>query len=140
MPTMEQVLRQQIARLAKRETKKLLSPLKTQLTQLRRKVRQLKQQNQALAKLGQRRVALPPVAKPKRSVITPQRIQGLRKRLGLSLAKFAALLGVNMNSVWNWEQGKTKPNTGMTEKIIRARGIKRRAVKALLAERRTVEG
>ena len=60
--------------------------------------------------------------------------------MGLSLAKFAALLGVNMNSVWNWERGKTKPNQRMTQKILRARGIKRRAAKALLAEGGTVEG
>lgn len=37
-------------------------------------------------------------------------IRKYRKRIGLSAAKFARVIGSNTCSVYNWEQGKTHPS------------------------------
>lgn len=36
-------------------------------------------------------------------------IQSLRKKYGLSQSKFAALLGISVSTLRNWEQGRRKP-------------------------------
>ena len=41
-----------------------------------------------------------------------------RKRTGLSVKTFAKIIGSNWCSVYNWEQGKTKPRYTEVEKNI----------------------
>jgi DNA-binding transcriptional regulator YiaG len=41
--------------------------------------------------------------------MTPEEIQNLRRRLGLSQKDFAQLVGVAMQSISRWERGVTKP-------------------------------
>ncbi len=41
-----------------------------------------------------------------------------RKRTGLNVKIFAKIIGSNEKSVYNWEQGKTKPRYPETEKNI----------------------
>lgn len=44
--------------------------------------------------------------------------RGVRKRLGLSQADFAAKIGVSLNTIRNWEQGKRGP-TGAAIALLR---------------------
>ena len=39
----------------------------------------------------------------------PVDIKSIRKRLGLSQSKFALLIGVSVNTLQNWEQGRREP-------------------------------
>ena len=52
--------------------------------------------------------------------LTPEDILAIRKKAGLSQAKFATALGVSVKKVSAWEHGKAVPNEVETEKI---RGI-----------------
>ena len=36
-------------------------------------------------------------------------VKGIRERLGLSQARFAALMGVSARTLQNWEQGRREP-------------------------------
>lgn len=36
-------------------------------------------------------------------------VRGLRKRYGLSQAKFASLMGISVGTLRNWEQGRRQP-------------------------------
>ena len=63
------------------------------------------------------------------------RMDGLRshrKRLDLSAADYAKLLGVSALTVYNWESGKSKPRQSQLAKIASLRGLgKREAMRRL---------
>jgi putative transcriptional regulator len=46
-------------------------------------------------------------------------IKSLRKEIGLSQAKFARLLSVDLSTLQNWEQGRREP-TGPARALLRA--------------------
>ena len=49
-------------------------------------------------------------AKPSRSFHFPEtRISKVRKRYRLSQSKFATMMGISVNTLRNWEQGRRKP-------------------------------
>ena len=48
--------------------------------------------------------------KPGRVIaVTPLEVKAIRKRLHVSQAKFAYLIGVSAATLRNWEQGRTQP-------------------------------
>lgn len=57
-----------------------------------------------------------------------------RKRLGLSAQDFGLLVGATGQSVYQWEQGKSKPRPQNVTAIAALRGLGKRAVVARLAE------
>lgn len=117
MPNIATLLKNEISRVARKEAraearalKKSVAQQRTQLTALRRRLQALEQQ---LARLG--RVAK---AAPARQVRAPgpgalrfsaKGFAAQRKRLGLSAALLARLLGVSGQSVYKWEDGKARP-------------------------------
>jgi DNA-binding transcriptional regulator YiaG len=60
------------------------------------------------------------------------RLATQRKKLGLSAANFAALLGVSPLSIYKWESGKTRPRRAQLESIAAARNIGKREAMARL--------
>jgi DNA-binding transcriptional regulator YiaG len=54
--------------------------------------------------------------------MTPTALRQLRRRLGLSQAKFAALVGVASNTVARWERGELgmKPTTARLIQLVTA--------------------
>lgn len=60
-----------------------------------------------------------------------------RKRLGLSAADFGLLVGATGQSVYSWEQGKSKPRAKALAAIAALRGVgKREVAKRLQALKR----
>jgi putative transcriptional regulator len=50
------------------------------------------------------------ISKPSRIFHFPEpKVSKLRKRYGLSQPKFAAMMGISVNTLRNWEQGRRKP-------------------------------
>ena len=58
----------------------------------------------------------------RRTIIEDSPIADIRKELGLSQHKFAALIGISVNTLQNWEQGRRLPRGPAVAllKIIRA--------------------
>ena len=52
---------------------------------------------------------------------TPEEVAALRKRLNLSIRAFADTLGVNKDSVTNWEQGHKAPGALAKRQLDRLR-------------------
>lgn len=60
------------------------------------------------------------------------RLAAQRKKLGLSAADFARLLGVSALSVYKWEGGKSRPRRAQLEAIAATRGLGKREVQQRL--------
>jgi len=58
--------------------------------------------------------------------------QALRKRLSLTQAQMATLLGVSALSAYKWESGQTTPRASQLPKIFGMKGIGTRKAKRLL--------
>jgi DNA-binding transcriptional regulator YiaG len=65
---------------------------------------------------------------------SPARLASQRKKLGLSAADFAALLGVSGQSIYKWEHGEARPRAKQLEAIAALRGIGKREAAARLEQ------
>ena len=144
MATIDTVLRSEISRLARKQVRAEIEPLKKAALQHRRHVASLRRQVEALereinrfAKAGKRMrdgsadgSQVPSDERPLRF-----RASGLashRKRLGLSAADFGKLLGVSGQSVYKWETGEVRPRRSQLEAIAAIRKLGRREALARL--------
>ena len=57
---------------------------------------------------------------------SPDAVLAERERLEISAADYAELVGVSMLTVYNWEKGKTKPQTAQLAKWRSVKGIGKR--------------
>lgn len=130
MPNIAAVLKQEIARLAKKEAKSLMAGLRSDVIRLKRDNAALKRQLAALEKtlrtqsrqLKRAEAAKPePESKAADMRITRRTIPALRKRLGLSQADLGLLLGI------------TGPAIARTEGLDKAPQL-RKATRTRLAE------
>ena len=138
MPDLAKALNHEIRRLARSEAKAAAAPLRKAVAGLRQTVRGLKDQNAALTKqvVGlttalPKEVAAKATRTPKPRP-TPRSFRAQRKRLGLTIAQFAALMGASGSSVVNWEGGKAEPTRRMVDRLVEVRGLGRREVKKRL--------
>ena len=145
MPDIKGVLQEEIKRLAKREIKAATAPLLKNIMELKRKVTVLER---ALAQAEKVKVASPvrevkkdaekienntAAAKEKKPHFYGKKITRLRKRLHLSQAELAALVGVNMFSVSHWELGKNLPRQAQQDKLEEIRLLPRKILRERLA-------
>jgi len=143
MGKMETVLKAEITRLSRRETKGLLAKHVEELRRLRKRIvaleRELKVLKAARAQEQAKRkvtTAATSVAAEAASTIrlSPRLIRSLRNRLGISQAELAKLVGVSTVAVGSWESGKSKPRTDSKARIAALRTLGRREARRLLAE------
>ena len=141
MPNVASVLKEEIARVSKKETKSLFGPLASTVSTLKRTVSELKKRIASLESKAERLerklggasgMALPAPEKVGKSRVGAGNIAKLRAKLGLSRAEMAALIDVNANSIFLWERGKAKPRAAAKAKIIALRGIGKRQIKKML--------
>lgn len=138
MANLSTVLKGEITRLARKEIKIAVDPLRKAGAGYRREIADLKRQIAAL----QREVKT--ASKPKRAAVEasdakPVRfvakgLKSMRARLGLSAAEFGLLIGASGQSVYNWEAGKAVPRQSQQAAIASVRGLGKREVKKRLAE------
>lgn len=141
MPNIGSVLKDEVTRLARRELKKEVGPVRKITAAHRRDLAAIKRQlvsAQKRIQLLERQVsktrAAPMAAasseKPLRFVA--KGLVSLRKRLGLPAAGLAKLLDVSEQSVYNWEAKKTVPRRQQVEAIAGLRSLGKREAHARL--------
>lgn len=145
MPNIAAVLKDEIARIARKEVraqtgdfKKASAQYRTTIAALRRRVDELERQLKRAGK-GQARASQAPADGEEDSSGTPRRFSAARlaaqrRKLGLSAADFATLLGVSGQSVYKWEHGESRPRARQLEAIAALRGIGKREAAARLAK------
>ena len=134
MANLASVLKDEIRRLARREINSQMGVTKKSVAQHRRDIAELKRQ---LAD-KERRIAFLERHERKRAGKTPTRklatgarfsakgLRSHRERLGLSAEDFGKLIGVVGQSVYMWEQEKTRPRAAQLAAIVEVRGLGRR--------------
>jgi DNA-binding transcriptional regulator YiaG len=140
MPNIASLLKAEVTRLSRREIKKELAAIRKanvvyrhHIAALKRQVAALEQKAGQLAKRDGKANANQPAALPDRPVrFVAKGLKSMRKRLGLSAAQLAALLGVSEQSVYNWETKKASPRKEQFAKLVELRGIGKREVQRRL--------
>ena len=141
MPNLAAAIKEEIVRLAKKEVKSQTGATKQAVAQYRREIaslkRQMRKQEQKIAFLEaqeKKRLEVPPTAEETAEGIrfSARSVKAQRERLGLSAADYAKLVGVSSLTIYNWEQGKTRPRQEQLAALVAVRGIgKRDALKRL---------
>jgi DNA-binding transcriptional regulator YiaG len=147
MGKMEQTLKSEIVRLAKKQLRATCVPLAREVRQLKRIVRELCRTVRPLKALGseleaQRAAEMAKLeAAPeevKAARLSPRLIKTLRQKLGISQGDLAALVGVSATAVAFWEQGKARPREQTKASLVALRKLGRRDVNKLLAVKKAV--
>ncbi len=140
MPNIATVLKQEITRLARREVNVQTKAIRKANAQYRRDIAQLKRHAAALSKqvtyLERQERKRASKGVPKASTegrrFSARGLQAHRTKLGLSAADYASLVGVSPQTVYNWEQGKSKPRDEQLASLVAVREVgKREALRRL---------
>lgn len=144
MANIATVLKSEIARLARREIRAAVEPLRKANAQHRRDIAALKRELDAarrelrsLGKVSKRAAAVSEAAADEtapRTRFVAKGLRSLRTRLGLSAADFGRLAGVSGQSIYLWETGKSTPRPAQQAKLAALRGIGKREALKRLAE------
>jgi DNA-binding transcriptional regulator YiaG len=142
MGKMEQTLKYEITRLAKKQVRATCLPLARDVRRLKRTVSALRKTIAVLLRLGaeleaqraaeRARLAAAP-DEVKASRISPGLIRKLRARLGITQGELATLVGVSISAVGSWEYGKAKPEGHNREALVALRKLGKREVRGILA-------
>ena len=143
MANIASLLKSEITRLARKESRTETEQLKKAVARYRADIAMLKRQNAELVQRVGRMESLLARSAPARA--TPAaagngqvrfRADGLRKlreRLELSAPVLAGILGVSPQTIYNWEAKATRPDKEMLARIVALRGMGKREVQQRLA-------
>ena len=143
MPNIAAVLKQEIRRVARRETRALVGPVRAALLRERRSVAALRarlvEQGNEIERLRARMKAVgsprPAVSEETLSKTRWRKdtVRAIRVSLGLSQAELAELVGVSANAVYQWESGRSSPQPKYRTVMLGLRGMGRRDARRLLS-------
>lgn len=141
MPNIAVVLKEEIARIARREIRDEVASLRKASTLYRSEIAELKRRNKELeqAVLRLQKIAgtsaQPQQREPKAPFrFSAKRLAALRQRLGLSGVDFGLLIGASDQSVRKWEEGNAQPRGKNLEAIAAIRSIGKREAATRITE------
>jgi len=142
MPNIGTLLKQEIARLSRKESRGEIEPTRKASAHFRKDIAELKRKVMALERqvaiLERRTVSramtAPTAADQKQLRYSAKGLHSQRTRLGLSAADYGKLLGVSAQSIYNWEQGQAIPRGELLVKLAALRDIGKREVRARLEQ------
>ena len=142
MPNIGSMLREEITRLSRKESRAQVEPTRKASAQCRRDVAELKRQvaqlERQVALLARKAAAALPAAPAgaagKAMRFGAKALRSQRNRLGLSAADFGKLVGVSAQSIYNWERELARPRGEQLAKLAALRGVGKREAAARLAQ------
>ena len=143
MPNIMSALKSEISRLARKEARQVVAPVKKASANYRGLIAGLRKQIDALQnEVAALRRAVPKAEKALAAAQEPQGrfwitgkgVRALRKRLGLTQARFGKLAGISAVTVANWEarNGKVNLRKATASKLQGLRGIGKRQAAEML--------
>ena len=146
MSNLAGALRDEIRRLARKESRASVGPLRKTVAALRRKVAEQAKLIQELERASKRSVVTAPVEASTATPAGPQIrfsapwVRKHRKKLGMSRRVYAKLIGVSAQTIFGWESGGTRPRRQALETWRRIRGMGTREVRSMLAAAKPSRG
>lgn len=146
MPNIAQVLRDELTRVARKEIRAEVVPLRKLLASQRSEIAELKRRNRELeqaVKRNERQLSRLPTepSLPQEGVklrFRPAGFAAKRARLGLSAAEVGLLVGASGSAVYLWESGGAKPTAKHMPALAAFRSLgKREATEKLQALKAT---
>lgn len=138
MPNLSSIIKSEITRLARKEIRSTVEPIRKANTAHRREIAELKRQIALLqrgltASLKKSKGGSEVVRESGRNTrFVPKGLKSLRARLGLSASDFGLLVGASGQSVYNWEAGKSVPREAQQAALTAVRSLgKREAAKRI---------
>jgi DNA-binding transcriptional regulator YiaG len=143
MPNIASVLKSEITRIARKESRAEVEGLKKSVSSYRSEIAALKRRSQ-LIEQELRRLAKPlskqaPAAieeSSKSARFNAKDLASQRKRLGLTIEGCALLLGTAGKSIYRWETGKAQPRQRYWPSITALRMLSREQAAELVAARK----
>ncbi len=140
MANIASILKDEITRLSRKETRsetdklrKTSAQYRSEIAALKRRTAALEQQVARLEKLLNQKAEVK--AEPEAATnarFTAKGFKTLRKRLGLTAEATATLLGVSAPTIYNWEAGNSKPRDKQMVRIVMLRGMGKKEVGSIL--------
>ena len=143
MGKLESTIKSEIQRLAKRQIRSTFIPLRREVGAMRRKLSTLSKDITSLDKMA-KELRLEEKARPeleatpeevKASRLTPARIRGPRRKLGISMRELGILIETSPGAILSWEKGKFKPKGEKKAALVALRKLRKREVRKILAEK-----
>lgn len=137
MPNLSTILKGEITRLARKEIKAAVDPVRKANAGQRKEIAELKRQVAALqrdlkASLKPSKVLKQEGEASGSTRFSAKGLKSLRAKLGLSAGEFGLLVGASGQSIYKWETGKAVPRASQQAALASVRGIgKREAAKRL---------
>ena len=142
MGKLESTIKSEIQRLSKREIRATFVPLRREVRAMRLRLSSLSKNFSTLSRLAKEQMQNLPKkgleATPeevKASRLTPERIRGLRKKLGISMRELGILTGTSLGAILSWEKGKFKPRGEKKAALVGLRKFRKQEIRKLLAEK-----
>lgn len=142
MPNLSQILKEEIARVARKELRQATEVLKRSIATLKadragqaKKIKALEQRVGSLTRATRKIVPSTEAqdVQPKNRY-SARSVAAQRKRLGLSAADYGRLIGVTGQSIYKWEEGTATPRATQKQALASIRGIGKREALARLAQ------
>jgi DNA-binding transcriptional regulator YiaG len=140
MPNIASLLKLEISRLSRREIRREVQPLRKAAATHRREIAALKRTVGSLQRQLKRAARSAPMSdaagdsEGKQIRFVAKGLRSQRTRLGLSAPALARLLGVSVQSIYNWETKKAVPRAGQMEAIVALRSAGKREIQERLAQ------
>ncbi len=142
MTNIATILKSEISRVARKELRVEALPLKKAAATQRKEIAALKRRilslEQAL-RLNRERQKTPAVAIDETTLegrrFSAKGLRSQRRRLGISAEECGLLVGASAQSVYNWEQGKTRPSAKHWPAVAALNSLGKKEASAVLATR-----
>ncbi len=134
MANLAKILRDETARIARKEvraetgsTRKASTQYRRDIAELKRKLAAVEKEVRFLRKQEDKRAASKPSLTLAASArFSPRWVKANREKLGLSAADYGELVGVHAMTIYNWEHGRSKPQKEQLASLVAVRKLSRR--------------
>ena len=136
MPNFAGTLKSEIRRLARKEVRASVMPLRKLVAGMRRRIAQQRKLIAELERNARRsgnsaRTAEASASEESQIRFSPEWVKAHRKKLKMSRRVYAKLIGVSAQSIFGWETGRTRPRRRALELWRKIRSMGKRELKAL---------
>ena len=140
MPNIAQLLKDEITRIARRETRahvkaltKTVRTSRSDIASLKRRAMELERELRSLRRSERRgRQEASSSGPPGKPPFSAKSLASQRNRLQLSAQDCGLLVGASAQSIYNWEQGKARPHAKHIVAIAALRSLGKRQAAAIL--------